>query len=146
MFYKHQAARTLKNIFENKWNKQALMCQCNESPTVKHLDITQFQCINKSIWNHLQQFSSLIWNLLPKFNLDTTSSAIILDESHKLNWVDLLTLCSTPSTSNFQQINAFYGRSGRGWLSKYILDAYLLAIVHIANFKANGGRIWLLRL
>ena len=64
-----------------------------------------------------------------------TSSAIILDESHKLNWVDILTLCSSPSTENFQQISACYGRSGRGWLSKYILDAYLLAIVRVANSK-----------
>ena len=87
--------------------------------------------------NLCMKFASAIWRLLPSKDSDIVDLATIVDRDHKLTWLDLHTLNPTPSPSIFSAINSHCGNSGKGWLSKYVVDAYLSVLVHLAN-KQKG--------
>ena len=83
------------------------------------------------------KFASAIWRLLHSKDSDIVDLAAIVDRDHKLTWLDLHTLNPAPSPSIFSAINLHCGNSGKGWLSKYLVAAYLSVLVHQAN-KQKG--------
>ena len=82
-------------------------------------------------------FALKVWQSLglPSNREDLLTYAIVIDEDHKLTWLNVLTLNPAPSSSMFDAITAHYGSSGKGWLSKYLVDAFLSVIVLKANQK-----------
>ena len=85
----------------------------------------------------MKSFALEVWQLTPRNNSDLVKYALIIDKDHKLSWLDVLTLNPAPSPSMFNAVTVHYGSSGKGWLSKYVVDAYLTVIVHKANQKKN---------
>ena len=85
--------------------------------------------------NQCVKFASAVWQLLPSQESDIVEVAIIIDKDHKLTWLDLHTLNPVPSPFVFNAIVSHCGNSGKGWLSKYVVDAYLSLLVQKANLK-----------
>ena len=88
----------------------------------------------------VEAFALKVWQSLPSNREDLLTYAIVIDEDHKLTWLDMLTLNPAPSPSMFDAITAHYGSSGKGWLSKYLVDAFLSVIV----LKANQKKTWII--
>ena len=83
----------------------------------------------------VEAFALKVWQSLPSNREDLFTYAIVIDEDHTLTWLDVLNLNPAPSSSMFDAITAHYGSSGKGWLSKYLVDAFLSVIVLKVNQK-----------
>ena len=93
--------------------------------------------ISKDKYEIMKSFALKVWQLTPRNNSDLVKYALIIDKNHKLSWLDVLTLNPAPSSSMFNAVTVHYGSSGKGWLSKYVVDAYLTVLVRKANQKKN---------
>ena len=96
-----------------------------------------YRHLNENAQKKVHDFATIIWNLIPTIETDFTKVAITICEFHKLSWLDLYTLSSAPSTSLFSAIKINCGLSGKGWLSKYVVDAFLFVLTEKANRKKS---------
>ena len=100
----------------------------------------EFYRTNQNAAESLKSFATIIWRFFPALNLDLKQPVIVIENDsqillHKIFWIDLYTLNPNPSSGIFSAINTHYGESGKGWLSKHVIDAYIFAIVDASNLK-----------
>ena len=78
--------------------------------------------------------SSLRRSSLPAIK-NFTSVAVITKSSHKLTWLDLESLNTAPSNDIFRAMQHHFGKTEPGWLTKFLVDAYVGVVI------ARGNRI-----
>ena len=84
-------------------------------------------------------FSTTFWSLLPNAERNLADNAIFFNSGYKITWLDFLTLHPILSLSQSDAIKALYGTSGKGWLSKNVVDCYLSVIVNKAKVEKFGS-------
>ena len=87
--------------------------------------------LKESTASNAEKISHEVWVALPNYHqiylLDT---ALNFNADHKLSWLDLQTINLAPNKEIFAKIKKNFGRfSGKGWLSKYVVDSYIFALV-----------------
>ena len=90
--------------------------------------------------NKIIKFAQAIWKLLPCKKRIMTDYALFYDFFHRLSWLDMLSLNPIPTPAQFSEIKKFFPKSGKGWLSTWVVDAYLADMVKKANVDSKAEK------
>ena len=89
--------------------------------TTPHVQIAFSNLDDKNLYL-TKTFSTTLWSLFPNGDHNLTDYAIFFNSEYKITWLDFLTLNPAPSPSQSNAIKALCGTSGKGWLSKNVVD------------------------
>lgn len=127
---------------------QATSCGLNND----HHQLLEMCYFESSFWNlsdkdlsAITNFSAVMWHSEVMAVHNLTDCALTFDDQHKMLWLDLHSMNSSPSSHIFQAIEQHFGKSGFGWLSKCVVDCYIFAIVKNSNLEVRAQEFGQLR-
>ena len=105
------------------------------------LVLSAFSNLDEKNLNIMKTFATTLWSLLPNAERNLKDYAIFFNGEYKMTWVDFLALNPSPSPSQSDAMKALNDTSGKGWLSKNVIDCYLAVIVNKANIEEGSEKI-----
>ena len=122
----------LKNVASSSNVKKKMPRIEMEAPVVPQCLDTS--AVKQNSFYKVTFFCSVLWRL-PFIDptADLTQQAAIISDNHQLTWLDVHTINALPSSNVYAAITSYYGSSGKGWVSKNVVDAYMHSTVRKAN-------------